>query len=63
MTFKEALSRYESRLKEIFEYCNADEIIEGSDKLEDLLDGLSSVTTVKEIRAVANNLKGSEGNG
>lgn len=63
MTFEDAWNTYQIKLKSLFEYHGSGESADTQNKLDSLIDGLSSVTTVKEIRAVANNLKDGETNG
>lgn len=61
LPYEEALAIYELKLKEILKINDEDSIIRttASDtKLNDLIDGLSTANSVKEIRIVASNLKG-----
>lgn len=62
MTFQEAVEIYKQKVLEMFgkgESCENSGTAE-QDKLDSLIDGLSTATTVKEIRQVASNLKEGE---
>ena len=65
MTFSELVEIYNQRLRSLFGGGDSNPVEPDTepDKLNSLIDGLSTATTVKEIRAVANNLKDGETNG
>ena len=61
LPYEEALAVYELKLKEMLKIDDEDSVVRstnGGNKLDDLIDGLSTANSVKEIRTVANNLKG-----
>ena len=57
VSFSEINACYQERLNILFNFNHSSE---SNNKLEELINGLSSVNTVKDIRDVANNLKGEE---